>query len=158
MQYSLFPGTHGTDLLPTFFSPSFIGDSSPFLEALSGFVLPALMPIFSGISNALQSYFASFITTGDPNAKRSVLNVPPTIRWDHPTAGEAVHGVLNVGDWGFSAIVDTQYPKTACDFWVEFGAAVTSLGGYAPPGGVLTQSLVEIPNDPSRRYNGGNGG
>ncbi len=42
--------------------------------------------------------------------------------------------------------------KTPCGFWREVAAAVTNLGGYAPPGSVVQQGLVTVGNDPSVNY------
>ena len=52
--------------------------------------------------------------------------------------------VLNAGDVGFGVLDgDTQNGKAACDFWVEWEAAATILGGYAPPGGVVASGFVD---------------
>ncbi|KAK1755691.1 putative esterase and lipase [Echria macrotheca] len=160
MQYSVFPGIHGSDLLPTFYSP-LAADVSSLVSML---MVPALGMFVSGISAALQSYFASFITTGDPNTRRAIWNLPPAISWSHPSCPEgeqASRGVLDVGNWGFGTVSDDQNLRAPCDFWADFAAAVTILGGYVPPG-------VEVPPpqgfaadvsagvDVSRNYKGGN--
>ncbi len=151
MQYSVSPGWHGTDLVPTFYNAAFEADS--FLEDLATLMVPVVGPLVAGISAALQSYFASYVTTGDPNTHRRVFNLPPTVRWDHPnSAGEQMAGVVNVGDWGFGTVLDDQNEKTPCDFWRNIAAAVTALGGYAPPGAVVAQSLVNATGDPSANY------
>jgi len=177
MQYSVWPGQHATDLMPTFFSAVFTS-SGNFLQDLALLMVPAVAPLVAGISAAMQSYFASYITTGNPNTNRVRWNFPPTVQWDHPVSGngEQIANVVNVGDWGFGTVSDDQNKKTPCDFWRGFAAAVTALGGYAPPGtavavGVMGQfsGLVVggggggiIPNssgrsvDPSRNYRGGN--
>lgn len=113
MQYSVTPGWHATDLIPTFYNP-FI-DLDSFIEDLAFSVVPLL----AGISVAYQSYFTSYIKTGDPNTDRLILDIPTTIQWNHPdSSGEEITGVLNVGDVGFSSVTDDQNEKTACDFWV----------------------------------------
>ncbi|OIW24387.1 alpha/beta-hydrolase [Coniochaeta ligniaria NRRL 30616] len=157
MQYSVTPGWHGTDLVPTFYNPAFTADS--FLEDLATLMVPVVGPLVAGISVALQSYFAGYVTTGDPNSVRKIWNLPPTVRWDHPNSkGEMITGVVNVGNWGFGTVSDDQNKKGACDFWRGFAAAVTAMGGYSPPGTVVAQGLVAVTGDASARYVGGNGG
>lgn len=155
MQYSVSPGWHGTDLLPTFYNPRFTPDS--FLEDLATLMVPGVGPLVAGISAAMQSYFASYVVTGDPNTNRKVFNLPPTVRWDHPSSkGEVMAGVVNVGNWGFGTVGDDQVSKGACDFWRGFAAAVTAGGGYSPPGVVVQQDLVAVAGNASARYAGGN--
>ncbi|KAK0641217.1 Alpha/Beta hydrolase protein [Cercophora newfieldiana] len=157
MQYSVFPGWHGSDLLATFFTTSFTADTASFFDDLAVLMVPALAPFVAGISGALQSYFASYITTGNPNTNRAILNLPPSVQWGHPScASEAMQGVVNVGDWGFGTIGDTQNQKTPCNFWRDFAAAVTALGGYSPPGAVVPQGLVSVSGNSSRNFRGGN--
>jgi carboxylesterase type B len=157
MQYAVSPGWHGTDLVPTFYNPAFTPDS--FLTDLATLMVPVIGPLVAGISAAMQSYFASYITTGDPNTNRKLWNLPPAVRWDHPdSTGEKVRGVVNVGDWGLSTRDDDQNLKGACDFWSRFAGDVTALGGYAPPGAVVSPGSVGVGGDASRRYAGGNAG
>ncbi|KIH88214.1 hypothetical protein SPBR_06820 [Sporothrix brasiliensis 5110] len=160
MQYSVTPGWHGTDLLPMFFNArAGVNLSSDVLKDILDLLMPAAGILLFGLSTALQSYFASFVTAGNPNAHRVVDNFPSTIQWDHPvsnSSGEQIMGVLNMGDFRFSTINDTQNEKTPCQFWRNVAAAVTNLGGYAPPGAVVEQTLVKADNDPSANYVGGN--
>lgn len=159
MQYSTFPGSHGSDLLPTFYSSSFASETSSFLDDIATFFAPVLAPLAVGIAGAMQAYFASFIVTGDPNTNRAVVNFPPSVRWEHPSAaGEDVKGVVNVGDWGFSSVSDAQMGRGACEFWRgEVSGKVTALGGYAPPsGGVAGRG--EEGEGASRNFVGGNNG
>ncbi|GAB1315730.1 Esterase and lipase [Madurella fahalii] len=156
MQYSVFPGWHATDLMPTFFSSAFTSDT--FLDDLAMFFVPVLGGLVAGISAAMQSYFASYITTGDPNTNRKLWNLPPAVRWDHPSStGEQIAGVLDVGGWGFGSVSDDKNPKSSCDFWRALAAAVTALGGYSPPGTVVAQDLITVEGNVSRNYAGGNG-
>ncbi len=84
-------------------------------------------------------------------------NLPSTVQWGHPnSSGEQITGVVDIGDFGFSVVADAQNQKTPCDFWRSIAAAVTALGGYAPPGAVVNQTLVAVPNDPSANFVGGN--
>ncbi|KAK4180096.1 putative esterase and lipase [Triangularia setosa] len=156
MQYSVFPGQHATDLIPTFFSTAYTSDT--FLDDLAIFFVPVLGALVAGISTAMQSYFASYITTGNPNTSRKMFNIPPAVRWDHPISGrgQKIMGVLDVGDWGMLTVSDDKNPKTPCDFWRGFAAAVTALGGYSPPGEIVPQNLVRVDWNASRNYAGGN--
>ncbi|KAK4190954.1 putative esterase and lipase [Podospora australis] len=155
LQYSVFPAQHATDLIPTFFSTAFTSGS--FLDDLAMFFVPVLGVMVAGISTVMQSYFASYITTGDPNTNRKLLNIPPTIRWDHPVSkGEQMKAVLDIGSWGLKTVSDDKNEKTPCDFWRQFGAAVTALGGYSPPGELVPQTLVTVNENISRNYLGGN--
>lgn len=127
MQYSVTPGYHATDLIPTFYNAVLSLDS--FLEDLAFTVVP----LFQGIANAMQSYFTSYVTTGNPNTDRAILNVPTAIYWPHPvSSAEMITGVLDVGDLWFSTVSDTQNKKTPCNFWRNVAAAVTSLGSFSP--------------------------
>lgn len=156
LQYNPLPlapfNQHGSDLLATFFSSS----STPsILDDLAGFVFP----LFKGASTALQTYFASYVTTGDPNTLRKVVNLPPMIRWDHPRNGkEALEGVLEFGALGIGMVSDGTNEKGPCEFWKKFSSAVTVLGGYAPPGEVVQQDWVQVEGDDGawRNYAGGN--
>ncbi|KAI4864128.1 alpha/beta-hydrolase [Hypoxylon rubiginosum] len=157
MQYGITPGWHGTDLFPIFFNAKLTGDS--WLENVAA-LLPGVGLLFAGVSTALQSYLTSYILTGDPNTNRKILNLPPTVRWNHPASsqGEQISGVVSLGDWGFGTVRDSQDEKTPCDFWRDVAAAATSLGGYSPPGAVVQQGLVaqDAAQDPSANYKGGN--
>jgi carboxylesterase type B len=154
-QYSVTPGWHATDLFPIFYTVKY--DGKTFLERAANLFLAFLAPLIAGYSRALQSYLTSYTITGDPNTNRKVLNVPPTIKWPHPSSqGEQILGVVDLGNWGFSTVNDDQDKKTPCDFWREVAAAVTSLGGYSAPGAVVPQNLVAITEDASRNFKGGN--
>ena len=130
-------------------------------ELLAALVLVPLGILYGGISAALQSYLASYVVSGDPNRSRVVFNLPPTIGWGHPNSkGEQITGVVNVGNWFYSTVNDDQNPKSACDFWRQFSASVTEIGGYVPPSVAATsQGLVAVPDaNISRNYVGGNSG
>ncbi|KAK4232578.1 putative esterase and lipase [Podospora fimiseda] len=155
LQYNPLPlppfNQHGSDLLATFFSDS----STPgVLDDLAGFVFP----LFKGVSTALQRYLASFITTGDPNNLRKLTNIPPMIRWDHPSTGkgERLEGVLEFGPLGLGMVSDKTNERSPCDFWRKFSSAVTVLGGYAPPGEVVEQDWVVVDQGAWGNFPGGN--
>lgn len=154
MQYSVAPGWHASDLAAVFYDRTF---SSPAWDnVLRDLVLVPLGFLFSGVSTALQSYLASYAVKGDPNADRVVLNVPPTVKWNHPRTGGGgtkIGSVVDVGNFLLREIDDDQVPRPACDFWREFYAAATAEGGYVPPGGEVAQELVQVATDPSQRFN-----
>ena len=136
MQYSLTPGWHATDLLPAFWSTGL--SSSPLGNALA-----LALPLLSAFSFAYKSYLTSFVRSGSPNSNRAAIWVPPAINWPTTDAsGEKIGNVLNAGDLGFSVISDDKNLKSACDFWVDFEAAVTINGGYSPPGSVVPTTLL----------------
>jgi len=135
LQYSVTPGWHATDLIPTFWSTALADNAL-------GAAITLLNPLFSVFAHAYQSYLTSFARSGDPNIHRDWLS---SVEWPlvDLSTGEEMAGVLNAGDLGFSVLGgDTQNEKTACDFWVEWEAAATILGGYAPPGGVVGSGFV----------------
>ena len=149
LQYSVTPALHGTDLLPTFYNLNLeltlFGQDGP---------LP-LIPGIGSFSQAYQSYLVSHARTGDPNTYKKASNIPPAITWPKPnTNGDAISGVLNAGDLGFTTVTDSQTARSRCDFWRDVAAAVTALGGYAPPGSVVQSNLpgVDVGDDPSGNY------
>lgn len=125
LQYSVTPGFHATDLLPTFYDLNVdltaLGDNAPF----------PLIPGFGSFAQAYQSYLVSHARSGDPNQYAKLLNVPPAIHW--PKAGNSsadmLTNVLNAGNLGFSVVSDKETTESVCGFWREVAAAVTNLGG-----------------------------
>ena len=125
LQYSVTPGFHATDLLPTFYDLNIdltaLGDSVPF----------PLVPGFGPFAQAYQSYLVSHARSGDPNQYAKKVNAPPAINW--PKAGssgaDVLTDVLNAGDSGFSVVSDEETTESVCGFWREVAAAVTNLGG-----------------------------
>ncbi|KAL2050067.1 hypothetical protein ABVK25_009677 [Lepraria finkii] len=147
LQYSVTPGFHGTDLLPTFYNLNvdltLFGDDESY----------PLIPGFGSFAQAYQSYLVSHARSGNPNTYAKTVNIPLAINW--PKAGDSgdeITGVLNAGDAGFNLISDSQTTESICGFWREVAAAVTDLGGYAPPGSVVNSTLVAVTNDPSANY------
>jgi hypothetical protein len=139
MQYSTLPGWHATDLLPTFW------DTDLEDNAL-GAVLAVLLPGFSAFAEGYKSYLTSFVRSGNPNTYRATgwFTSPQTINWPLAEVGdeEEMSNVLDAREAQFSLISDTQNLKTNCDFWLNFQAAVTMGGGYAPPGAVVGTNLL----------------
>ena len=125
LQYSVTPGFHATDLLPTFY------DLNIDLTALGSSTPYPIIPGFGSFAQAYQSYLVSHARSGNPNTYAKVLNVPPAINW--PKAGSSsanvLTNVLNAGDLGFSVISDNETTESPCNFWREVAAAVTNQGG-----------------------------
>ena len=81
------------------------------------------------------------------------------IRWDHPKNDkQSLEGVLEFGALGIGMVSDKTNEKEPCEFWKKFAAAVTVLGGYAPPGEVVQQDWVQVEggDGASKNYVGGN--
>ena len=129
-QYSVTPGWHATDLLPTFWS-------SGLASSALGTALELALPLFSGFAGAYKSYLTSFVRAGDPNQYRELISLPLTIEWPLASnvdgaSGEEVGNVLNAGDLGFSVVDDDQDESSACKFWEMWEGEVTEAGGYTP--------------------------
>ncbi|KAL8994964.1 MAG: hypothetical protein Q9169_005205 [Polycauliona sp. 2 TL-2023] len=149
LQYSVTPGLHATDLFPTFYNLNL--DLDLFRENVP---FP-LIPGFGAFSQAYQSYLTSLARTGDPNIFKRTVGIPPAISWpkaENSAGRDVIGGVLDAGDLGFRLINDEQTRRSRCGFWRDIQAAVTGLGGYAPPGSVVGQNLVPVQGDPSRNF------
>lgn len=123
LKYSVFPGQHAVDLLPTFYNLNLdltaFGNSEPF----------PLIPGFGSFSQAYQSYLVSHARSGDPNTYKKTLNIPPAVTWPKPgTTDDAFTGVLDAG-LVFRTVTDKQTARSRCDFWLQVAAALTNLGG-----------------------------
>lgn len=124
LRYSVSPGFHGTDLLPTFY------DLNVDINALGNETSYPLIPGFGSFAQAYQSYLVSHARSGDPNTYAKALNVSPAIVWPQAVGGgEEIVGVLEAGDSGFGVVGDEQTRESVCGFWREVAAAVTDLGG-----------------------------
>ncbi|KAL9109252.1 MAG: hypothetical protein Q9227_006007 [Pyrenula ochraceoflavens] len=150
LQYSLLPGWHGTDILPAFLTFDALD------SALSSILLAAL-PLFGSFSQVYKSYLTSFARSGDPNTYARFANLPPAVQWPLADAsGEQVQGVVDAGSNGVSYTLltggDEMDKFSTCDFWLQWIAAATEDGGYAPPGAVVEQDLIQVRGDPSRNY------
>lgn len=112
LQYSVTPGFHATDLIPTFYDLNIdlatLGDDTPY----------PLIPGFGSFAQAYQSYLVSHARSGSPNTYAKLLNVPSAINW--PKAGSSsvneLTNVLNAGDLGFSLVSDSETTEVACGF------------------------------------------
>lgn len=141
MQYSTIPGWHATDLLAAFWDTDFENNAL-------GALLAVILPGFTAFASSYKSYLTSFIRTGNPNTYRSTSfwpwQWPSTINWPivQVGTGQEMSNVLDARVAGFSLVDDYQNLKTSCDFWLNFQAAVTSLGGYSPPGSVVGSTFV----------------
>lgn len=147
MQYSITPGWHATDLLPTFWSTGLA--ASPL-----GTALGIALPFLSAFSFAYKSYLTSFARSGDPNTHRARISVPLTINWPVADvgAGERIGNVVNAGNLGFRLINDDTNQKQPCGFWVDLLAGMTTAGGYAPPGSVVPTTLLNDTSGASDNY------
>ena len=124
LQYSVTPGLHATDLLPTFYNLNVD------LNAILGGSIP-LVPGFGGFAQAYQSYLVSHARSGDPNTFKKTVGVPPAVTWPRPdNSGDTLKGVLNAGDLGFSVIQDEKVGKEKCRFWRDIAERVTKAGPY----------------------------
>ena len=148
LQYSVTPGLHATDLLPTFYNLNLD------LNVFGTDVPVPLVPGFGGLASAYQSYLVSHARTGNPNTYKKTLNIPSAITWPEPSGvdEDALSGVLDVNDLGFQLVQDEETREGRCVFWKDVAAAVTGLGGYAPPGSVVGTNLVNVGGDPSANY------
>ncbi|KAL8784797.1 MAG: hypothetical protein Q9195_008896 [Heterodermia aff. obscurata] len=150
LKYSVTPALHATDNLPTFYNLNLD------LSVLNNSLSFPLIPGFGPFAQAYQSYLVSHARSGDPNTYRKAINIPPAIPWPKPlNDGDALAGVLEATDLGFTVnMADTQTAKSVCSFWFQAEAAMTNLGGYAPPGSVVSTTLVPVNGDPSANYGG----
>ena len=147
LQYSVTPGLHATDLLPTFY------DLNLDLATLAGEISFPLIPGFGSFAQGYQSYLVSHARTGDPNTYKKTLNIPSAITWPRPDlSGDAINNILDANDLGFKVTYDGETTKSVCGFWEDVAAAVTDLGGYAPPGSVVPSTLQATPANSSANY------
>ena len=137
MEYATSPGWHATDLLAAFWDTDFQGNAL-------GALLALFLPGFTKFAAGYKSYLVSFIRTGNPNTYRLSGATPATINWPlvDVGTGEEMSSVLQAKEAGFSLIDDTQNLASNCAFWINFAAAVTTAGGYAPPGSVVATNLL----------------
>jgi len=136
VQFSALKGTHGSDILPTWYNPYALTNISGIelplwgTELFEGLLIP-------GVARGYQSYLVNHARTGNPNSNESI-NIPPTIQW--PFAGiqpgnypEYITDVLNVTDTGFEIIEDTTYNSSICGFWTIAIGLTTAAGPYDCP-------------------------
>jgi hypothetical protein len=140
MQYSIPPGTHGSDLSATFFLGN---DTAANISTLTG-----------NLYSDYQSYLTSYSIYGTPNAARLVGDAAPSIFWPRSTGQgqENLGNVLNVTDAGFQIISDMESLKSHCDFFLDVQAASTLGGGYVPPNGAVPNSFNITNSNPSGNY------
>ncbi|KAF3936946.1 Acetylcholinesterase [Dactylella cylindrospora] len=108
-QFSIIPGIHAMDLLFTFWSP--------------GIDLGAIELDFSinfltskNLATGWQSYFTSFVRSGNPNTYREKGGLPPTIEWAKATVGSKVR-VADVDLFGWRMTDGDDTDATRCNFW-----------------------------------------
>jgi hypothetical protein len=132
VQFSALNGTHGADVLPTWYNPYITINASGIALPLWGALISQGLFV-PGVARGYQSYLVSHARSGNPNSNRELLNVPPTIEWPKVgnIDGEYLTNVLNVTDNGFGIITDTTHNRTICDFWIDIFTKTTEAGGYA---------------------------
>ncbi|KAH7062200.1 Alpha/Beta hydrolase protein [Macrophomina phaseolina] len=136
LQYSAPPGTHGADVLPSFFFPSLIGPN-----ATAAFV------------DGYRSLLTSLARAGDPNTFKRNNSVPSIPDWPQVDNSTSEFGnVLDVDLFSIDLIKDPQNSQPICDFWIQIAAAVTNVDGYAPPGSAVAQGLLPESGDSSRNF------
>lgn len=136
MQYSAPPGTHGADVLPSFFFPSLISPNATGL-----FV------------DAYRSLLTSLARAGNPNTHKRKSSIPSIPDWpqvDNRT--EEFGNVLDVDLFDMELIRDAQNSQPTCNFWIQIAAAVTNTNGYAPPGSAVAQELLPESGNSSRNF------
>jgi hypothetical protein len=106
LQYSRGTGTHGSDLMANFYSPSGGFKSISLGSSRSD-------PAFGNMAASFQSYLVSHAMTGDPNKLRD----KNTISWPLAALGPTITNVLNVTDSGFKLIGDDTTKAEDCDAW-----------------------------------------
>ena len=147
LQYSVTPALHATDLLPTFYNLNLD------LATFGGELSVPLIPGFGSFAQGYQSYLVSHARTGDPNTYKKTVNIPVVITWPRPDlSGNQINNILDANDLGFKVTYDGETTQSVCGFWEEVAAAVTDLGGYAPPGSVVPSTLQATPANPSANY------
>ncbi|KAF2816279.1 alpha/beta-hydrolase [Mytilinidion resinicola] len=136
-QFSALNGTHGSDVLPTWYDPFAFTNVSGIELPLWSTSLFKGLPI-PGVARGYQSYLVSHARFGNPNSNQS-LNIPPTIEWPvvggHPDGSSPNYlwDVLNVTDTGFELIEDRTQNRSICLFWGGIIFATTVFGGYDFP-------------------------
>lgn len=137
-RYSITPGWHATDLIPLFWTNNF--QDSPL-----GAALALAFPLITTFSEAFQSYFTSFVRSGNPNTYRKIWSLPLTINWPlaaGASSAQNMQNVVDITDLGFWNTEDDQIQLDTCRFWQQWESALTIAGGYSPPGAVVDTPFV----------------
>ena len=123
LQYSVTPGLHGLDVIPTFYK------SGLNLEDLFRSLSLPVVPRLASLSRTYQSYLVAHARTGNPNRPRRSAN-SPAVFWPQPEkTGDILSKVLDFTDSGFVYIEDRQLRKSACRFRQDVLAGLTNFGG-----------------------------
>jgi hypothetical protein len=155
MQYSQGKGTHGADILTTFYSKQ-----NPITNLVA-----AINSDVPTVGRKLQAYLTSYVLTGNPNTLAPSLagTAPPSLlsslnpfrspgllAMTKPANHQAP--MFTVLDLSTKEKYVNDYATSAeqCDFWNDGLAVVTNLLGYAAPGAVR-QGSIEVYN-PSEFY------
>lgn len=135
VQFSAFGGTHGSDVLSTWYDPFISLNVSGAEVGFWQVIIPLEYGLPDvGVAKDYQGYLVSHALTGNPNTYSDVFNVPPAIHWPlvGDGTGQYLTNVLNVTDTGFELITDTEDFKSIADFWTNIFKEITELGGYGP--------------------------
>jgi hypothetical protein len=131
MQYSVYPGWHGMDLLASFVSPKNGG--------VAGSMSKLFKPEFLNAFELYRTYISSFIISGNPNTASQPphTTVLKRIEWPklslQPTS-QRFGSVLNIDEEGATIVEDRTLPKLNCEWFQLLQQKGTVLLGYSPPG------------------------
>jgi hypothetical protein len=152
MQYSKGRGTHGSDILSTFYSKQ-----SP-LTNLIGVINSDIPPI----GKKLQSYFSSYIVKGDPNMNIgaitsfsegiSALNPFKATELKMTRPANPNGAIFNILDISRKEkyVDDIATSAEQCNSWSDVMAVATNVLGYAVPGAAFPGSVPVV--NPSQFY------
>ncbi|KAH9905108.1 Alpha/Beta hydrolase protein [Xylariomycetidae sp. FL2044] len=129
-QFGLKYALHATDLLPTFWTPSF--NVSAFLETYvcalrgHGWIVRQLAAAMNQLAPLFQSYLADLAVSGDPSA-----HTHETIAWGRatltPDGNNMLAFVTQAGPFFLANQTDTQNTRQVCSFWNEVSNNISSI-------------------------------
>jgi carboxylesterase type B len=116
VNYAVAPATHGSDFSAVFFSPY-------------GAIFRGIPPEAIGERMAYQSYFLSFIRSGDPNTYRNNETIawPITTGLNETMPTNTLKLTYPIGPDGFAIVDDDEQEKSRCDFWAEVQTTVAKV-------------------------------
>jgi hypothetical protein len=135
VQFSAFGGTHGSDVLATWYNPFIYLDISGTEVGFWQTLIPLEYSQSDvGVAKDYQGYLVSHALTGNPNTYSDVYSDPSAIEWPlvGDGTGQYLTNVLNVTDSGFELITDEEDFESIAKFWTGIFYEITQLGGYAP--------------------------
>jgi carboxylesterase type B len=108
VEYAVNGATHGADQSATFINPTNVSaDAVP-------------------VRTAFQSYFVSFIRSGDPNKYRNkeTIEWPLTTGFDKPLLSNVLKFEQPIGPKGSSLQDDPRQAKDRCAYWTDMQKAI----------------------------------